>query len=149
MIRLQREKLRQAQQIEAIRQKAIEAEQEPLAKEIVKMTEKTFAERIALRTASGTIVAEVKDIACFKGDGNYSRMVTFNGEETVFVSLGALVRMLNPESFVRADRSTLVNIHNVSQLMPRQRRCIFRSPDGRQVETTLLAPAFKRLQDLL
>ena len=149
MIRLQREKLRQAQQIEAIRQIAIEAEQEPLAKEIMKMTEKTFAERIALRTASGTIVAEVKDIACFKGDGNYSRMVTFNGEETVFVSLGALVRMLNPESFVRADRSTLVNIHNVSQLMPRQRRCIFRSPDGRQVETTLLAPAFKRLQDLL
>ena len=51
--------------------------------------------------------------------------------------------------FVRADRSTLVNIHNVCTLLPRQRRCVFRSPTGQEVETTLLAPAFKRLQSLL
>ena len=57
--------------------------------------------------------------------------------------------MLDPETFVRADRSTLVNIHNISNLLPKQRRCIFRSQQGQEVEAKLLVPAFKRLQELL
>ena len=149
MIRLQREKIEKEQQIEAIRQKAIAAESTKLAQDIVKMTEKTAEERLTLRTASGTIVVCMKDIAYFKGDGNYSQIVTFYDKDTVLVSLGTLGKTLDPETFVRADRSTLVNIHNISNLLPKQRRCIFRSPDGQEVETTLLAPAFKRLQVLL
>ena len=91
----------------------------------------------------------MKDIAYFKGDGNYSQIVTFHDKDTVLLGLGALEKMLSPEVFVRADRSTLVNIHNVCQLLPKQRRCLFRSADGKKAETTLLAPAFKRLQALL
>ena len=150
MIRLQREKLQREEQIEAIRQKAIEeVKASALAKDIVKMTENAPDERITLRTASGTIVADVKDIAYFKGDGNYSQIVTFHDTDTVLIGLGALTKMLSPETFVRADRSTLVNIHHVYRLLPKQRRCIFRSPTGQELETILLAPAFKRLQDLL
>ncbi len=150
MIRLEREKLQREEQIEAIRQKAIEeVKASELAQDIVKMTEKTFGERLTLRTASGTIVVDVKDVAFFKGDGNYSLMVTFHDRTTVLVSLGALEKMLSPEVFVRADRSTLLNIHHVSSLLPKQRRCIFRSPAGQEAETTLLAPAFRRLQELL
>ena len=89
------------------------------------------------------------DIAFFKGDGNYSQIVTFHDKDTVLVGLGALEKMLSPETFVRADRSTLVNIHNIARLLPKQRRCIFRTASGQEVETTLLAPAFKRLQGLL
>lgn len=37
----------------------------------------------------------------------------------------------------------------ISSLLPKQRRCIFRSANGQEVETKLLAPAFKRLQHLL
>ena len=150
MIRLQHEKLLREEQIAAIRQKAIEdVKASSLAKDIVRMTEKSDAQRITLRTASGTIVVDVKDIACFKGDGNYSQIVTFQHTDTVLLGLGALEKMLSPDVFVRADRSTLVNIHNVCTLLPRQRRCVFRSPTGQEVETTLLAPAFKRLQSLL
>ncbi|MBQ8464108.1 MAG: LytTR family transcriptional regulator DNA-binding domain-containing protein [Prevotella sp.] len=149
MIRLQREKLEQKRRIDTIRQKAIEAENTELAKDIVKMTEKASDERLTLRTASGTFVVDVTDIAYFKGDGNYSQIVTFHSTDTVLVGLGALEKTLAKETFVRADRSTLVNIHNISNLMPKQRRCVFRSPDGQEVETRLLAPAFKRLQDLL
>ncbi len=150
MIRLQREKLQRDEQIEAIRRKAIEeVKASTLAKDIVKMTEKTFEDRITLRTASGTIVVKVQDIAYFKGDGNYSQIVTFYDRDTVLQGLGALERMLDPETFVRADRSTLVNIHHVAGLLPKQRSCIFRSPSGQEVKTTLLAPAFKRLQELL
>ena len=113
------------------------------------MTERDAEQRLTLRTASGTLVVEVKDIAFFKADGNYSQIVTFHTTDTVLNGLGALEKMLSPEVFVRADRSTLVNIHHVSNLLPKQRRCIFRSPAGLEVETTLLAPAFKRLQALL
>ena len=149
MVRLQREKLQKEQQIEAIRQKAIEAETTELSQDIVRMTERNTEERLTLRTASGTIVVNVKDIAYFKGDGNYSQIVTFYDKDTVLLGLGALEKMLDPETFVRADRSTLVNIHHVCHLLPKQRRCIFRSPAGQEVETTLLAPAFRRLQELL
>ena len=113
------------------------------------MTEKSYDERLTFRTASGTIAVDVQDIAFFKGDGNYSQIVTYHGTDTVLQGLGALEKRLSPEVFVRADRSTLVNIHQVSYLLPKQRRCIFRSPTGQETETTLLAPAFKRLQELL
>ena len=149
MIRLQREKLQKEQQIEAIRKKASEDESTKLAQDIIKMTEKNTEERLTMRTASGTIVVLVKDIAYFKGDGNYSQIVTFYDKDTVLLGLGTLEKMLDPETFIRADRSTLVNIHHISNLLPKQRRCIFRSPSGQEVETTLLAPAFKRLQELL
>ena len=169
MIRLQREKLRREEQIDAIRRKALEARdnqtnphesnrtespqtdnpQTALAEDIVKMTDNSYEERITLRTASGIIVVDVKEIAYFKGDGNYSQIVSFNDSNTVLIGLGALAKMLNPTIFVRADRSTIVNIHHIYSLLPKRRLCIFRSPTGIEVETTLLAPAFKRLQEYL
>jgi hypothetical protein len=150
LIRLQHDKQQREALIAAIRQKAIEeVRASELAKDIVKMTDKPFDERLTLRTASGTLMVDVKDIAYFKADGNYSLIVTFHNQSTVLLGLGALEKMLDPAMFVRADRSTLVNIHYISNLMPRQRRCIFRSPTGQEVETTLLAPAFKRLTELL
>ena len=150
MIRLEREKMMKVQQIEAIRQKAMESKPNELAHDIVKMTEEVDDDaRITFRTASGIIVVDVKDIAYFKGDGNYSQIVTFHNKDTVLIGLGTLEKMLNPNTFVRADRSTLVNIHHVCQLLPKQRRCLFRSPEGKEVETTLHAPAFKRLKSLL
>ena len=150
LIRLQREKLFRDEQIEIIRKKAIEeVKANQLAKDIVQLTESRADSRITLRTASGTTMVDVKDIIYFKGDGNYSLMVTFHDKDTVLLGLGALEKMLSPDIFVRADRSTLVNIHHIVKLLPKQRRCIFRSPAGTEQETTLLAPAFKRLQSLL
>ncbi len=150
MIRLQHEKLQKEHQIEAIRQKAIQADSSELSSDIVKMTEQTGPDkRLTFRTASGTLIVDIKDIAFFKGDGNYSQIVTFNVKDTVLTGLGTLEKQLDPSTFVRADRSTLVNIHYISSLLPKQHRCIFRSPSGQEVETTLLNPAFKRLQTLL
>jgi len=149
MIRLQHEKIQRERQIEAIRQKAIEDASTQLAQDIVQMTKKPDEGRLTFRTASGTLVVDVQDIVYFKGDGNYSQIVTFYDKDTVLVGLGTLEKMLSPDVFVRADRSTLVNVHYISNLLPKQRRCIFRSPTGQEVETTLLAPAFKRLQQWL
>lgn len=149
LIRLEWEKQQRERQIADIRQKAMKGESAGLAQDIVRMTEKAMPLRLTLRTVSGTIVVDTKEIAYFKADGNYSQIVAFHTSDTVLISLGALEKMLNPEVFVRADRSTLVNIHHISALLPKQHRCVFRSPEGEEVETTLLTPAFRRLKDLL
>lgn len=149
LIRLRKEKMLREQQIEAIRQKAREDATTELARDIMKMTENEENEKLTFRTASGTLVIKQEDIVFFKGDGNYSHIVTFHNKDTVLMGLGAIEKMLDSDIFVRADRSTLVNIHHISSLLPRQRRCVFRSANGEEVVTTLLAPAFKRLQPLL
>ena len=101
-------------------------------------------------TDNTTVVVETTDIAYFKADGNYTLMVTFHGSEMIVRGVGSLLeKMLDQKTFVRADRSTVVNIHNVARLLPRERRCIFRSTEGQEIETTLLAPAFKRLEAYL
>lgn len=159
MIRLEGARLEKERQIDAIRKKAIErqrvsastgmAEADDLAKDIVKMTEHTDNTRLTIRTINGTIIINSSEIAYFKADGNYTLMVTFQKTETILTGIGKLEKTLNPQIFVRADRSTLVNIHHISHLNAKQRRCIFKSDDNIEVETTLLAPAFKRLEALL
>ena len=149
MIRLQQEKLLRDKQISHIRQKAMEAEPNELAHDIVKMTEKGHAKKMVFHTVNGTAIVEATDIAYFKADGNYTQIVTFHGTEMIVKGIGSIEKTLDQETFIRADRSTVVNIHNIAQLIPRERRCIFRSSEGVEVETTLLAPAFKRLETFL
>ena len=150
MMILQQEKLQREKQISHIRQKAIEAEPNELARDIVKLTENTNRMKMTFHTINGTMIVEPTDIAYFKADGNYTQLVTFHGTEMIVKGIGSLMdKNLDQKIFVRADRSTVVNIHNIVQLIPRERRCIFRSSDGQELETTLLAPAFKRLEAFL
>ena len=149
LVHLEGEKLEKEKQIRAIRQKAIKAESNELAKDIVRMTDNVPSTRLTINTINGTVVLDTISIAFFKADGNYTRMVTFQGEDTILLGIGKLEQTLDPKTFVRADRSTLVNLHNISRLDAKQRQCMFRSPDGDELETSLLAPAFKRLEKLL
>ena len=149
MIKLEGEKLEKERQISAIRQKAIDAAPSPLARDIVKMTEKPGNTKATIRTASGILTFESADIAYFKADRNNTTVVTFQRADVIFMGIGAVEQQLDPKIFLRADRSTVVNIHNISHLDAKERLCRFRAPDGREMETTLLAPAFRRLKALL
>ena len=149
MVHMTGEKLEKEKQLSAIRRKAIEAESNELAMDIVKLADKVTNTRLTINTIKGMVIIETISIAYFKADGNYTRMVTFQGEDTILLGIGKLESMLDSKIFFRADRSTLVNIHNIVRLDSKQRQCTFRSPDGKEVETTLLAPAFKRLGKIL
>ena len=149
MIRLEGKNLKHERQLNAIRKKAIEFGSVPLAHDIVKMTEKMETTRVTIHTTNGTKVVDSVDIAYFKAERNYTQMVMFQNSDVIFMGLGAVERQLDPKIFMRADRSTIVNIHNISMLDARQHRCVFRSPDGTEVETTLLTPAFKRLKSVM
>lgn len=156
MLRLQREKHERERLIHAIREEAMkaikveQAEKTELAQDIVKMTDKAPTPvRLTLRTTGGMLMVDVDDIVYLKAEGNYTRLVTFHKSDLVMLGIGALAKMLEAHSFVRADRSTVVNIQYINRLLTAERRCIFQSPEGTEIETTLLSPAFKRLKELL
>ena len=154
LIQLEQEKQNKQRKIDAIRQKAIEAEKDTknhqsLVHDIVEMTQKPENERLSYRIVNGTFVCESSDIAYFKADGNYTNLVTFHRSTLILVSIGSLEKTLNPHVFVRADRSTIVNIQNISELNKKHHTCTFRSSEGIEVETSLLSPAFKRIEGLL
>ena len=113
------------------------------------MTLQPENKRLSFRTVNGLVNVETSDIAFLKADGNYTTLVTFQGRETIFTGIGVLAKTLDSSVFVRADRSTLVNLHNISRLNFKKRTCTFRSSDGRELETSLLVPAFKRLEELM
>ena len=149
LLRLQREKQERQQLINSIREEAVKAEQSKLARNIVKMTEKTAPEQLTFKTVHGLVVIEPANIVYMKADGNYTQIVTSIDSVLVLKGLGAVLKLLDEDVFQRADRSTVVNMNYIYALNAAERRCVFRLPDGRQLETTLLAPAFKRLETLL
>lgn len=150
MMRLHQEKVEREQLIQAIRQEAMKADNTELGKDIVKMTDKAEEkQRLTLRTANGRIMVDIANIVFLKAEGNYTQLVTFYSSDMVMTGIGALTKMLDRPNFVRADRSTLVNTQFICRLNVNERTCHFRSPDGQELETTLLAPAFKRLEGLL
>ena len=150
LLRVQRQKQEREQLIRAIREEAMKADNTLLAQDIVKMTNATPApQRLTLRTVSGTMMVNSDDIVYLKADGNYTQLVTFHSKDIVLMGIGAIAKLLDMPHFVRADRSTLVNITYISRLNAAEHLCIFRSPDGIELETTLLTPAFKRLAGIL
>lgn len=121
----------------------------PTERGLYRVTDGKRAIRLTAKNDFFTLLRTGEGLLAFAADGNYTRMVTFQGEDIIFQGLGRLEKTLDPSTFVRADRSTVVNIHNISRLDARERLCTFRSPDGTEVETTLLLPAFKRLKEIL
>ena len=113
------------------------------------MVDKPEIQRLTLRTVKGKLVVDTSAIVYMKADGNYTQVVTFEDSELVLTGLGALERQLDDGIFVRADRSTLVNMGYIYKLNAVERRCTFRAADGTLMEIPLLAPAFKRLEKLL
>lgn len=150
LLRVQRQKQEREQLIRAIREEAMKANDTHLAKDIVKMTAATPApQRLTLRTLGGSLVVDADSIVYLKAEGNYTRVVTFHSADVVTTGIGAIAKLLDAPHFVRADRSTLVNITYISRLNTAEHLCHFRSPEGKELETTLLLPAFKRLAGLL
>lgn len=87
--------------------------------------------KIGFKAVGSMVFAEPGDIAAIQADGNYSKLVTFDGEDLILESLLSLERRLENPPFVRADRSTIVNLQLVSRLNAQERTCTLLAPDGR------------------
>lgn len=89
------------------------------------------------------------DIAYIRADGNYSRIVAFQTQDTVLESLATLEQTLNNDTFMRIDRSTIVNVKNIYKLNTKRRLCTFRSAEGVDIDFELSKVGINMLIDIL
>lgn len=89
-------------------------------------------QKLAFRSASGRLFAAPEEIAGFKAEGNYATLVGFSGSELILESLRSVEQRLPQGQFLRADRSTIVNLCRIYRLNVQQHTCTLRSGDGRE-----------------
>lgn len=105
--------------------------------------------RLSFRTANGKMYVQPNDIAFIEADGNYARITTFFDTEDILESLAALTRSLDPDIFVRTDRSTIVNIQLISKINIRRRLCIMRDTEGHTLTLQLSKSSLDTLNNIL
>ena len=95
-------------------------------------------EKLSFRLVNSKLFLLSGDIAGFKAEGNYSTLVSFDGEYLVLESLLSLERRLQGRGrFLRVDRSTIVNVEMVCSIDLAQHSCILKSANGRMLEMSL------------
>lgn len=107
-------------------------------------------EKLGFKEASGSVLyVAASEIAAVRADGNYSTLVTFGSEDLILESLLSLEHRLPPQDFVRADRSTIVNLRLVSRLSQQERTCTLQAADGRVRVLELSRSGVERLLSCL
>ncbi|MCR5325250.1 MAG: LytTR family DNA-binding domain-containing protein [Bacteroidales bacterium] len=94
-------------------------------------------DKLSFRSVGGKIFVAAGQVACFKADGNYSKILTFGGEDLVLESLHSIEQRLPEDEFVRVDRSTIVNIRKVYRVNQQLRTCTLQAEDGRLLDLQL------------
>lgn len=110
---------------------------EELAIAIAKAQERASAgngtrDKLRFRSGDSILFVQAEDIAAFKAEGNYARLITFGREEMILESLLSLEQRLDKDCFVRVDRSTIVNLKKVFRLNPKDHTCTLQASDGRE-----------------
>ncbi len=104
--------------------------------------------KLAFRTSAGRVWVVPDSIAYVKAARNYAVLVCFDHEELLLDSLHAIEAVLDPQQFVRVDRSTIVNRRTVVQLNTRSMVCRLRSADGVELKLELSKVAIDHLKNI-
>lgn len=129
-----------------------------LATAIAKATDRAEAEmpaqpelpeKMSFKTSNGRILIADDDIAYIKADGNYAKIVTFLTQDLVLENLLSLQQRLPENTFIRVDRSTIVNLSKVYRLNQQQHTCSLQSNDGKVVVLELSKSGIESLMDLM
>lgn len=75
-------------------------------------------DRLALKDRGRTVLVRTSDIECLCADGNYVRVVTAKEEYLQRATLQELEAQLDPDRFVRAHRSLVLNLDRVREIHP-------------------------------
>lgn len=122
-------------------------ERKSVAQEEVK--EVPVTGKLTFRTYNGRFCVEANDVAYICADGNNSKVVMFDSQETVLDNLLKLEEQLDGRQFVRVDRKHIVNIRNVYKLNTKRHLCMLRSLSGVIVELELSKNGFTTLLNLV
>lgn len=94
--------------------------------------------RLSFKSVNTKLFLAADDIAGFKAEGNYSTLISFDGEYLVLENLLSLEKRLQAAgSFVRVDRSTIINLMKVRSIDQKQHSCSLKSNNGRALELPL------------
>jgi two-component system LytT family response regulator len=80
--------------------------------------ERAFPRRLAVKSSGAVIFLRVEEIDWFETAGNYVRLHVRNASHLLRAALARLEEQLDPEQFVRINRSVIVNIDRVVRLLP-------------------------------
>jgi two-component system LytT family response regulator len=84
----------------------------PLAESLL-MEKQKYPERMLVQSGRRLINLAVEDILYIQADGDYSRLVTENGAFLSNYGIGKIEDKLDPETFIRIHRSSIININSV------------------------------------
>ena len=80
--------------------------------------ERALLKRIAVKSSGAVVFFRIEEIDRFETAGNYVRVHVRNASYLFRAALARLEEQLNPEQFVRVNRSVLVNIDRIARLLP-------------------------------
>ncbi|MFO7935859.1 MAG: LytTR family DNA-binding domain-containing protein [Bacteroidales bacterium] len=86
--------------------------------------------RLKLNTRKGFLLIDPREILCCLADGNYTRIILFNGKsETVSSNLGKIAAKLNESSFFRISRSAIINLQYLTYVDHKKGTCRLQGAD--------------------
>ncbi len=77
-----------------------------------------YLRRIGAKTGRGVVFLRIEDIDWIEASGNYVTLHSGKEEHLLRESMHSLESKLDPDQFVRIQRSTIVNLDRVKQLQP-------------------------------
>ena len=105
--------------------------------------------KLSFRSVNGKIFVSADDIAYIKADGNYATVCTFHGQDLILENLLALEQRLPANTFVRVDRSTIVNLQRVYRLNHQQHTCILLSTDRHELRLEMTRSGMEKLMGMM
>lgn len=94
-------------------------------------------ERIFVRVGNKIVAVNLREVSCIEAEGDYARLHTAKGSFLCSVGLGVLAERLDPASFLRVHRSTIVSKSAVERLEgDGEGGFIATLKDGRQVRVS-------------
>ncbi len=83
--------------------------------------------KVSLKGMKGPLIADPGNIAWMKADGHYTCLfMKSDHHEVILQNIGAVEELLCRESFVRIDRSTILNLTWVESVVVKKRMCVMR-----------------------
>ena len=83
-----------------------------------KKTEESYLDKIVLKVGKKYVFARTKDIKYITSSAYYAELFMKDGKKHLYrTSMTALMERLNPDSFLRLNRSTIVRIHQIKEVI--------------------------------
>ena len=108
----------------------------------------TSAPLLTFKASNGRIWVAADNIAYIKAARNYAVLVCFDHEELLLDSLRIIEAELDPQQFVRVDRSTIINRRAITKLNTHNSSCRLRGANGSEIELELTKVAIDHLKNL-